>query len=124
MRRHPGSNNCVKGGRVPPLYPLTRAHEVDSATRSGRHLASPIPFSLNSVRGRGDRCVGRRSDPFGPAGRRCSCWPTVAIGATMELGARRRRAGVIANRQNERLAVWGLACNIGSNDKWQVGNLA
>ena len=24
-------------GRVPPLYPLTRAHEVDSATRWGRH---------------------------------------------------------------------------------------
>ena len=26
--------------RVPPLYPLTRAHEVDSATRWGRHLAA------------------------------------------------------------------------------------
>jgi hypothetical protein len=26
--------------RVPPLYPLTRAHEVDSATRWGRHKAA------------------------------------------------------------------------------------
>ena len=27
-------------GRVPPLYPITRAHEVDSATRWGRHKAA------------------------------------------------------------------------------------
>ena len=27
-------------GRVPPLYPITRAREVDSATRWGRHLAA------------------------------------------------------------------------------------
>jgi hypothetical protein len=28
--------------RVPPLYPLTRAHEVDSATRWGRHKHDPL----------------------------------------------------------------------------------
>jgi hypothetical protein len=51
-------------GRVPPLYPLTRAHEVDSATRWGRHLAAVGRFHFRSIR-------------FGAA---------VAIGATMELG--------------------------------------
>ena len=40
--------------RVPPLYPLTRAHE-------GRAAMS---------------AVGQRSDPLGPPRRRCGCWPT------------------------------------------------
>ena len=174
-RQQAASKDHRYRGRVPPLYPLTRAHEVDSATRWGRHLAavadsifaqfgsgprrslrrsaerparaawaalrlladgrhrgddgaralaaigagelrghrqqaalkdqrfrgaatwppSPIPFSLNSVRGRGDRCVGRRSDPLGPPGRRCGCWPTSPSGRRWSSGARgdrRRRA--------------------------------
>ena len=33
-------------GRVPPLYPLTCAHEVDSATRWGRHKAAAADFIL------------------------------------------------------------------------------
>ena len=79
-------------GRVPPLYPLTRAHEVDSATRWGRHKAAVAnSISLNSVRGRGDRCVGQRSDPLGPPGRRCGCWPTSPSGRRWSSGARSER---------------------------------
>ena len=63
LRQHGDRNKPGVQRRVPPLYPLTRAHEVDSATRWGTRPPSPIPFSLNSVRGRGDRCVGQRSDP-------------------------------------------------------------
>ena len=36
--------------RVPPLYPLTRAHEVDSATRWGRHKAAVGRFHFRSIR--------------------------------------------------------------------------
>src|SRR5208282_5550670 len=55
-------------GRVPPLYPLTRAHEVDSATRWGRHLAAVGRFHFRSIR-------------FGAAAIAAS-----VSGATMELG--------------------------------------
>ncbi len=56
--------------RVPPLYPLTRAHEVDRATRWGRHLAA-VADSIFAQ--------------FGSGPRR-SLLAAVAIGATMELG--------------------------------------
>jgi len=35
-----GARSRKQTPRVPPLYPMTRAHEVDSATRWGRHLAA------------------------------------------------------------------------------------
>ena len=47
-------------GRVPPLYPLTRAHEVDSATRWGRHLAA-VADSIFAQFGSGPRRSLRRS---------------------------------------------------------------
>ena len=57
--------------RVPPLYPLTaRTRSTARPAGAATWPPSPIPFSLNSVRGRGDRCVGQRSDPLGPPGRR------------------------------------------------------
>ena len=46
--------------RVPPLYPLTRAHEVDSATRWGRHLAA-VANSIFAQFGSGPRRSLRRS---------------------------------------------------------------
>ena len=46
--------------RVPPLYPLTRAHEVDSATRWGRHLAA-VADSIFAQFGSGPRRSLRRS---------------------------------------------------------------
>ena len=36
--------------RVPPLYPLTRAHEVDSATRWGRHQAAAADSIFREIR--------------------------------------------------------------------------
>ena len=76
------------GSRVPPLYPLTRARE-----------------------GRGDRCVGQRSDRLGPPGRRCGCWPTSPSGRRWSSSARGERCcccgrtapashGVIADRRH------------------------
>ena len=59
-------------GRVPPLYPLTRAHEVDSATCWGRHQAAAADSIL---------------EKFGSGPRRSlRMLADVAIGATMELG--------------------------------------
>ena len=46
---------------------------------------------VNSVRGRGDRCVGQRSDPLGPPGWRCGCWPTSPSGRRWSSGARGER---------------------------------
>jgi hypothetical protein len=75
-------NNTGMGARrVPPLYPLTRAHEgraalsaVDSATRWGRLLAAVADSILEKMRipvggerwssgVRGDRSCGRRRAP-------------------------------------------------------------
>ena len=47
-------------GRVPPLYPLTRAHEVDSATRWGRHRHA-VADSIFAQFGSGPRRSLRRS---------------------------------------------------------------
>ena len=61
-------------GRVPPLYPLTRAHEVDSATRWGRHsrfhfreirfgaaaIAASVSGATRSGRLGGAAAAGRR----------------------------------------------------------------
>ena len=74
-------------GRVPPLYPLTRAHEVDSATRWGRHLAAAAEFLLEKF-GSGPRRSLRRSAerPARAAWAALRLLADVAIGATMELG--------------------------------------
>ena len=74
-------------GRVPPLYPMTRAHEVDSATCWGRHLAAAADSIFLQKFGSGPRRSLRRSaeQPVGPPGRRCGLLADVAIGATMEL---------------------------------------
>ena len=84
-------------GRVPPLYPLTRAHEVDSATRWGRHLAAAaIPFSRNS--GSGPRRSLRRSAerPARAAWAALRLLADVAISGcrAMELVAAARGAGI------------------------------
>jgi hypothetical protein len=72
--------------RVPPLYPLTRAHEVDSATRWGRHLAA-VADSIFAQFGSGPRRSLRRSArPAGAAWAALRLLADVAIGATMELG--------------------------------------
>ena len=62
-------------GRVPPLYPLTRAHEVDIATRWGRHQAA-VADSIFAQFGSGPRRSLRRSAER----------PARAAWATMELG--------------------------------------
>ena len=79
-------------GRVPPLYPLTRAHEVDSATRWGRHLAA-VANSIFEKFGSGPRRSLRRSAerPARAAWAALRLLADVAIGATMELGRSRRR---------------------------------
>ena len=73
--------------RVPPLYPLTRAHEVDSATRWGRHLAA-VADSIFAQFGSGPRRSLRRSAerPARAAWAALRLLADVAIGATMELG--------------------------------------
>ena len=79
-------------GRVPPLYPLTRAHEVDSATRWGRHLAA-VADSIFAQFGSGPRRSLRRSAerPARAAWAALRLLADVAIGATMELGRSWRR---------------------------------
>ena len=74
-------------GRVPPLYPLTRAHEVDSATRWGRHQAV-VADSIFAQFGSGPRRSLRRSAerPARAAWAALRLLADVAIGATMELG--------------------------------------
>jgi hypothetical protein len=74
-------------GRVPPLYPLTRAHEVDSATRWGRHLAA-VADSIFAQFGSGPRRSLRRSAerPARAAWAALRLLADVAIGATMKLG--------------------------------------
>jgi len=56
--------------RVPPLYPLTRAHagrQQRNTLGAATWPPSPIPFSLNSVRGRDDgaRAFGADADDDG-----------------------------------------------------------
>ena len=74
-------------GRVPPLYPLTRAREVDSATCWGRHLAA-VADSIFEQFGSGPRRSLRRSAerPARAAWAALRLLADVAIGATMELG--------------------------------------
>jgi hypothetical protein len=94
---------------------LTRAHEVDSATRWGRHLAA-VADSIFAQFGSGPRRSLRRSAerPARAAWAALRLLADVAIGATMELGRswrtllmmlllRPRGAGelrVIANRRH------------------------
>ena len=75
-------------GRVPPLYPMTRAHEVDSATRWGRHLAAVADSIFLEKFGSGPRRSLRRSAerPARAAWAALRLLADVAIGATMELG--------------------------------------
>ena len=102
-------------GRVPPLYPLTRAHEVDSATRWGRHLAA-VADSIFAQFGSGPRRSLRRSAERparaawaalrllaeSPSGRR---WSSGARGDAddddvVRPPARAASYGVIANRRH------------------------
>jgi hypothetical protein len=66
---------------------LTRAHEVDSATRWGRHLAA-VADSIFAQFGSGPRRSLRRSAerPARAAWAALRLLADVAIGATMELG--------------------------------------
>ena len=74
-------------GRVPPLYPLTRAHEVDSATRWGRHLAAAADSVLEKFGSGPRRSLRRSADrPARAAWAALRLLADVAIGATMELG--------------------------------------
>jgi hypothetical protein len=98
-------------GRVPPLYPIdsrARGRQRDplgppqAITAGAATWPPPIPFSLNSVRGRGDRCVGQRSDPLGPPGRRCGCsirFGAAAIAASVSGATRSGRLGGAAAAQ-------------------------
>jgi hypothetical protein len=74
-----------RDGRVPPLYPLTRAHEVDSATRWGRHKAA-VADSIFAQFGSGPRRSLRRSAARPARAAWAALRLLVAIGATMELG--------------------------------------
>ena len=69
----PGHRQGAASRRVPPLYPLTRAHEVDSATRWGRHrfhfreirfgaaaIAASVSGATRSGRLGGAAAAGRR----------------------------------------------------------------
>ena len=80
-------------GRVPPLYPMTRAREVDSATCWGRHLAAAADSIFLEKFGSGPRRSLRRSAerPARAAWAALRLLADVAIGATMELGARGER---------------------------------
>ena len=75
-------------GRVPPLYPMTRAREVDSATCWGRHLAAAADSIFLEKFGSGPRRSLRRSAerPARAAWAALRLLADVAIGATMELG--------------------------------------
>ena len=88
-QRHDRSGAAIRDycRRVPPLYPLTRAHEVDSATRWGRHLAAAAD-SIFAQFGSGPRRSLRRSAerPARAAWAALRLLAAVAIGATMELG--------------------------------------
>jgi hypothetical protein len=86
--------------RVPPLYPLTRAHEVDSATRWGRHQAA-VADSIFAQFGSGPRRSLRRSAerPARAAWAALRLLADVAIGATMELG--RRGAGELRGHRQQ-----------------------
>ena len=80
-------------GRVPPLYPMTRAREVDSATcRIGRKW-NRRRRPCGGPSGSGPRRSLRRSAerPARAAWAALRLLADVAIGATMELGARGER---------------------------------
>ena len=85
-KRRAGSRAKRRRGRVPPLYPLTCAHEVDSATRWGRHMAA-VADSIFAQFGSGPRRSLRRSAerPARAAWAALRLLAAVAIGATMEL---------------------------------------
>ena len=85
--RHRKISAIVYRVRVPPLYPLTRAHEVDSATRWGRHKAA-VADSILEKFGSGPRRSLRRSAerPARAVWAALRLLADVAIGATMELG--------------------------------------
>jgi len=79
--RQDGPQASASRGRVPPLYPLTRAHEVDSATRWGRHLAA-VADSIFAKFGSGPRRSLRRSAESTRSGR---------VGGAAAAGRRRHR---------------------------------
>ena len=80
-------NQRFRGWRVPPLYPMTRAHEVDSATCWGRHKAAAANSIFLEKFGSGPRRSLRRSAerPARAAWAALRLLADVAIGATMEL---------------------------------------
>ena len=101
------------GWRVPPLYPLTRAHEVDSATRWGRHKAAAGQFHFREIRFGAAAIAASvsgatRSGPLGgaaAAGRHRGddgARALVANAADDDVAARAAPAshGVIANRRH------------------------
>ena len=92
-----GVGNDVPGraqnriGRVPPLYPLTCAHEVDSATRWGRHLAA-VADSIFAQFSSGPRRSLRRSAER----------PARAGWAALQLSRCRPRARESMDKEEER----------------------
>ena len=80
-------SGVLRPWRVPPLYPLTRAHEVDSATRWGRHKAAAADSIFAQFGSRPRRSLRRSAErPARAAWAALRLLADVAIGATLELG--------------------------------------